>query len=574
MAAGAPAMASCTASVMGAEARASEPRDRQPRRYSAGSATRRSRPLALYTSEVTRPSGPRPAPPRPGPRRGDGLALRALEVQDAERLRGGRLQRAVRLPGSTSGWRPPSPPTPPAFARASTASAIVAASRPAIDGLRVDARLEPGPERRDALGAAHGGAHGEDLGPRRTPTRRARRPPPSRGGRGPASTRPSSPSRSALFTSTTWRSRRGIQRRSSSSWSSASAYFSGSVTQTTASTSGSSASTVARFASSSESVSGQVEHHDAGQRLVVVEAAGPPARSRSSSGATVAAAEVATQATGPVGGRSAGARLGHDAAGERVEQGRLADARPADQREHVDVGRDPQPAAVPRSRTPRASSVSMPEVGRRGDRVLERREAALDPGPRRPPVNRTAREPGSTAALPAVIGRPREGAREASAPGRAASGGRVAGVNRDRLGVEGHRGPQRPDLAGAGPQPVRRGPAGRRRGARGAGTAPAPRPTTRRAPRPAAAGPGPPSRPAPPRRTSPRAASGSAPRSPPPRRARRRSARPCARTSRASRRCPAAFTPTEAPRASVRFRAAGQSARPRRSHRARRRAEP
>ncbi len=63
--------------------------------------------------------------------------------------------------------------------------------------------------------------------------------------------------RSDLFTTTTCRSSRGSHDRRNSSWSTASAYFSGSATHATASTSGSRASTRARCSVTIESMSGR-----------------------------------------------------------------------------------------------------------------------------------------------------------------------------------------------------------------------------------------------------------------------------------------------------------------------------
>jgi hypothetical protein len=67
----------------------------------------------------------------------------------------------------------------------------------------------------------------------------------------------SAASRSRLLITTTWRARRGSQRRRKSSWSTASWYFSGSVTQATASTRGRSSSTRSRCDRSTESMSGR-----------------------------------------------------------------------------------------------------------------------------------------------------------------------------------------------------------------------------------------------------------------------------------------------------------------------------
>ena len=64
-------------------------------------------------------------------------------------------------------------------------------------------------------------------------------------------------SRSTLFSTITWRARRGSQRRRNSSCRTASWYFSGSVTHATASTRGSTSSTRARWSGATESMSGR-----------------------------------------------------------------------------------------------------------------------------------------------------------------------------------------------------------------------------------------------------------------------------------------------------------------------------
>ena len=115
--------------------------------------------------------------------------------------------------------------------------------------------------------------------------------------------------RSALFTSTTCRPSRGSHDRRNSSWRTASAYFSWSVTHATASTSGSSASTRARCSPATESMSGR-SRIATEPRPVVSCSRVSRTSSQSSSGSSASRSVRGIQAIGSaVVGRSAEARL-------------------------------------------------------------------------------------------------------------------------------------------------------------------------------------------------------------------------------------------------------------------------